>query len=183
MYQSIFKILASIYREAGITCILIGGYAVNSYKVSRHTADVDFLLTKDSFLKIKDRLIELGYSIENEQEVFVQLINKCGLRDLDFMFADSETIEKLIKSSNTTIIASETFIIPSLQNLIALKLHSIKYNPQRELNDLPDIINLIKNNKLDAGSPEIVLLCEKFGPIGIYEKIRYYLEKDNQNEK
>ena len=175
MTVSIFKILATIFREAEIKCILIGGYAVNSYKVTRHTADVDFMITKESFEKIKEKLFQYGYTIFCQQEVFVQLKNSQGFRDLDFMFSEPDTIDKFIESGNTAVIASETFCIPSLHYLIALKLHSIKYNPHRELNDIPDIVNLIKANKIDFNAPEFVKLCEKFGTKEIYNKIVYYL--------
>jgi len=175
MTASIFKILAEIFRQEKISCILIGGYAINAYKVTRHTADIDFMLSKESFNAIMNHLFKLGYSIANQQDVFVQLTNTIGFRDLDFVFADPDTIDMFLKSGNKTSIASEEFIVPSLEHLIALKLHSIKYNAHRELIDLPDIINLIRINKLDYNKPEFRTLCEKFGTIEIYNKIITYL--------
>jgi hypothetical protein len=176
MPKSIFNILATIFRETEIKCILIGGYAVNSYKVSRHTADVDFMITKESFEKIREKLFQYGYTIAHQQDVFVQLVNDRDFRDLDFMFSEPDTIDKFIECGNTTVIASETFFIPSLDYLIALKLHSIKYNPHRELNDIPDIVNLITANQIDYKMPEFKKLCEKFGTNEIFNKIIYHLK-------
>lgn len=180
MTASIFKILATIFRESEIKCILIGGYAVNSYKVTRHTADVDFMITKESFEKIKEKLFQYGYTIVCQQDVFVQLKNSQGLRDLDFIFSEPDTIDKFIESGNTTVIASESFYVPSLQYLIALKLHSIKYNFQRGplyFNDIPDIVNLVKANKVDFNTPEFLKLCEKFGTKEITTKSVTYHKK------
>jgi hypothetical protein len=175
LIKSAFKILGELFKENETKCLLIGGYAVNSYKVSRHTADIDFMITEDSFNKIKEKLFNLGYKVKHQQDVFVQLTNSGGLRDLDFMFSDPLTLDKLVEQCNKTSIAGETFLIPSLENLIALKLHSIKYNPHRELNDLPDIINLIKANNFDYKSQNFSLLCHKFGSKAIYDKIIGYL--------
>lgn len=178
MAASIFKILSSIFKEANISCILIGGYAVNSYKVTRHTADVDFMITKESFEKIKDKLFRVGYSIQHQQDVFVQLVNVQGYRDLDFMFCDQHTFDKFLNTSKDVSIASENFLVPSLEHLIALKLHSIKYNPHRELNDIPDIVNLIKANHLNYNDPDFVKFTEKFGSKEIYFKLLKFLEID-----
>ena len=176
MAPSVFKILAGIFKKYRISLILIGGYAVNSYKVTRHTADIDFLTTQETFNLIEQDLFDIGYTIQHQQDVFIQLINNQGFRDLDFMFTDTATFNKLLDHSNTTVIAGELFLIPSLENLIALKLHSIKYNSQRELHDLPDIINLIRVNNFDYKSSEFRLLCEKFSNVTLYNKIMEYLK-------
>jgi hypothetical protein len=63
-------------------------------------------------------------------------------------------------------------MVPSLSHLIALKLHSIKYNPKLRLTrDLPDIINLIRINELNHKNPDFKELCLKFGTEEIYNKI------------
>jgi predicted nucleotidyltransferase len=173
---SVFKILSDIFKKHNVLCILIGGYAVNSYKVTRHTADIDFLTTQESFNKIKADLFDHGYTLQHQQEVFVQLVNNQGYRDLDFMFTDASTFNKLLEHSRTTLIAGEQFQVPSLENLIALKLHSIKFNPQRELHDLPDIVNLIRTNKVNYESKEFQLLCVKFGNSSLHNKILDYLK-------
>lgn len=44
--MSVFNTLANIFKECKVKSVLIGGYAVNAHKVSRHTVDVDFLITR-----------------------------------------------------------------------------------------------------------------------------------------
>ena len=56
--------------------------------------------------------------------------------------------------------------------LIALKLHSLKYNPKiRENKDIPDIINLVRINKIDSKSKKFRELCLRYGTEKIYHKI------------
>jgi hypothetical protein len=172
-YSKIFNLVSDISKKTGVTCVLIGGFAVNYYKVTRQTVDVDFLITEEDYKEIKAPLEKAGYKEDFIQNVFVRLKgNKSYLMDIDFMFVDKETLSKIIKAGEKINIAGEKFIVPSLKNLIALKLHSIKYNPKiRENKDMPDIINLIRINKLDFKSDEFRELCLKYATEEIYKKI------------
>ncbi|MEK6715698.1 MAG: nucleotidyl transferase AbiEii/AbiGii toxin family protein [Candidatus Omnitrophota bacterium] len=173
-YQHVFQLLSDISKKKNITFVLIGGFAVSHYKYARQTMDVDFLITKDDFEKILPLLEKLDYKIDYNHEVFSRLASKDGLlmMDLDFMFVDAETLAKIVKDSQRADIAGCEFMVPSLENLIALKLHALKYNPKTRLSkDVPDIINLIKINKFDVKSEKFRELCLKFASEEIYRKI------------
>ena len=172
-YPTIFHLLSDVFSKAGAVSVLIGGFAVNYYKVSRQTADVDFLITKDDFEKILNLLQKEEYMQDYTQEVFTRLTTrKPYLMDLDFMFVDKETLEKIIKDAKEINIAGCRFTIPSLEHLIALKLHSIKYNPKiREYKDLSDIIDLIRVNKVKVKNKEFKELCLKYGTEELYRNI------------
>lgn len=172
-YKNIFHLIADISKKTDVSCILIGGFAINYYKVTRQTADVDFLITEEGFKKIAPLLEKAGYKQDFVQEVFVRLkSNQLYLMDIDFMFVDKDTLDKIIKDGKKIGIAGQEFIIPSLNNVIALKLHSLKYNLKlRENKDLPDIISLIRINKLDYKTKEFKKLCFKYGTEEIYHKI------------
>jgi predicted nucleotidyltransferase len=92
--------------------------------------------------------------------------------DLDFMFVDKETLDKIIQEAKEINIAGQKLLVPSLQHLIALKLHAIKYNPKiREYKDLSDIVELIKVNKINARDAEFKSLCLKYGTEELCHKI------------
>lgn len=168
---SIFKTLANIFKQTGVTAVLIGGYAVNAHKVTRHTVDIDFLIFRDDFDKVFRELEPVGYAIAHRQDAFVQLTGK-GLRDIDFMLSDVETAHAMYKSGDQVTIAGEEFVTPNLNNLISLKLHSIRWNPHRELVDLPDIILLLQANDVDIESADIRMLFDKYGTPELYRKAR-----------
>lgn len=172
-YPNIFHLLSDIFSEKNITCVLIGGFAINYYKVTRQTADIDFLITKDNFERILSLLEEKGFKKDYTQEVFARLIGKKAyLMDIDFMFVDKETLDKIIKEGKQVCIADKDFLVPCLNHLIALKLHAIKYNPKiREYKDLADIIELIKVNKLQVKNETFKNLCLKYGTEELYNKI------------
>ncbi len=170
---SIFNTISNIFAKGKVVCVLIGGFALNYYKVSRSTADIDFLITKEDFGKILILLEEKGFKKDYEQEVFARLSGeKPLLMDVDFMFVDKDTLGKIIKEGKTISIAGENFIVPCLNHLIALKLHAIKYNPKiREYRDLADIMELIRINKIDVKDTEFKNLCLKYGTEELYNKI------------
>jgi len=172
-YPNVFQLVAAVCREAGVSCVLVGGFAVNYYKVTRQTADVDFLIAKEDFEKIVPSLKGEGYKMDFAQDVFARLKgNRLYLMDLDFMFVDRKTLIEIIAHGRRISVAGQKLIVPCLNHLIALKLHSIKHNPRmRESKDLPDIINLARINEVNIKSSEFRALCLKYGTGQLYRKI------------
>lgn len=172
-FKSAFTILSEAFSQQNIKAVLIGGFAVNYYKVTRQTADVDFLISEENFNALLPLLEKNLYKISHRQDVFVQLsCTDFHLMDIDFMFVDENTLNEIYDTGVTASIAQNEFIVPSLDHLIALKLHSIKFNQKiREYKDLPDIINLISENSVDVNSADFIELCKKFGTEELYSKI------------
>ena len=171
--RSVFHLISNLTQKEGIPCILIGGFAVNHYKVTRQTADIDFLITKEDFDKISAVLKKAGYKPTSARETFVQMkSSQLSLLDVDFMFVDHETLEKILKQAREIKIAGQKFTVPSLYHLIALKLHSIKHNEKiRFTKDFPDIINLIRINNVNVKDGKFKELCLKYGTEKIYDQI------------
>lgn len=173
-YQNLFHLVSDISKKSGVSLVLIGGFAVNYYKYARQTVDVDFLIKEQDFQKILGLLEAAGYKVDYRQEVFARLTSTQSplLMDIDFMFIDEETFAKIIKNSQKTSIADCEFRVPSLEHLIALKLHAVKYNPKpRSAKDMPDIINLIRINGLDVKNDKFKELCLRYGTEEIYREI------------
>jgi len=173
-YENVFQLISEISQKTGVSFILIGGFAVNYYKYTRQTVDVDFLIEEENFQRILGLLEKAGYKLDYCQQAFARLIptKNSLLMDIDFMFVDEDTFAKIIKDSQKTNIAGCDFRVPSLEHLIALKLHAVRYNPKLRLaKDIPDIINLIRINKVDVKSEKFKELCLKYGTQEIYQKI------------
>ncbi len=171
--RSIFHLISDLTDTQGVSCVLIGGFAINHYRVTRQTADVDFLITKEDFDKIVVMLEKAGYKKTLLQENFIQLqSSRLSLLDVDFMFVDQKTLTKIMNEGEQLKIVGQTFTVPSLDHLIALKLHSIKYNSKIRLTkDLPDIINLVRINEVNIKEKKFKELCLKYGTADIYDKI------------
>lgn len=175
--RSVFHLVSELTQKHDVPSVLIGGFAVNYYQVSRQTADIDFLITREGFDKIIGSLEKAGYKAST-QEVFAQLkSSRAPLMDIDFMFVDDETLAKIRKEGRPIKIAGQNFTVPSLEHLIALKLHAIKHNRKNRLiKDLPDIVSLIRINKMDVKGKKFKKLCLKYGTDEIYQKIMETLQ-------
>ena len=152
---------------------MIGGFAVNYHKFMRQTLDVDFAIVEEDFSKISKALKEAGFKIDFIHDTFVRFkANDYYLADIDFMCVDKETFNKIVKDAKMISIANQKFMIPSLNTLIAMKLHAIKSNRKaREYKDLLDILSLIRANNVNYKSREFKELCLKFGTEELYQKI------------
>ena len=175
-YATIFHLISSITSKMGAACVLIGGFAVGYHKAPRNTADIDFLTTRENFDKILGLLKKEDFRVDYIHEVFARLKNeKEQYMDLDFMFVDEDVLDKIIKDGEKAFIAGYEFIVPSVFHLIALKLHAIKSNKQREYKDLVDIIDLIRNNNIDIKNRDFKELCLKYGTEQLYNRIINHL--------
>lgn len=176
-YAKTFHLVAKASKKSAVPCVLIGGFAINFYKVTRNTLDVDFLTTKDDFEKIKNALIEAGYAENFATDVAIRMRNKAGAVDIDFMIVDEGTRSKIIEDGKMVEIVGEKMFVPSINHLIALKLHAIKHNlKNRMLKDLPDVIKLIKVNNIDFKNNDFKNLCLKYGNEEIYKNMLKFLE-------
>ena len=171
-FAKAFHLVAKASKKSTVPCVLIGGFAINFYKVTRNTLDVDFLITKGDFGKIEDALIKAGYAEYFATDVAIRMSSNKDALDIDFMIVDEDTRSKIVKEGKEVEVVGETLIIPSVNHLIALKLHAIKNNSNRRLwKDLPDIIDLISENKIDSKSNNFKNLCLKYGTEEIYKNI------------
>ena len=170
---TVFDLVAKAAAETGARLILIGGFAVNEYGYARNTQDVDFLATDEDYQKLAGVLSASGYEESAKTKVFAKQTVK-GMDGLpaDFLFVDPETIDRMWRDGRDVTVSGHRFRICSLLHLIALKLHAIKQGSKdRAWKDIPDILNLIRANGMDAGSPDLKSVCQKFGPEGIYHEI------------
>lgn len=172
-YSNVFDLLAEEFKKAKIPFVLIGGFAVNYYKVSRFTGDVDILIDERDFQRVLPLLEQVGYRQVTKQHLFARFKNDdLDFMDLDLMFVDEKTFSGILKEGKEVEIKEIKMIVPSLNHLIALKLHSLKNNPDhREDPDLKDLLRLIQENQMDVTKNDFRELCLQYGTQALYEKI------------
>jgi hypothetical protein len=169
---STFSLLGAIFRAKSITSVLVGGYALCAHKIQRMTFDIDFMITLTDYNIIESDVLKIGYSVFNRSEAFAQLkADKFVLRDIDFLICDPDTVHGLVNAGQKIEIAGEIFVVPSLLHIIAMKIHSVTCNRERELKDFPDIVQLLKLNNIDPESKDIKELFIKYNAMELYEKV------------
>ena len=123
-YATVFDLMADLFKKAGVSGVLVGGFAVNQYCPPRFTGDVDFLVTEAIYDRLLPRLKQLGFREGTRQHLFARFeANATNMLDIDFLFVDPQTFDSIVKDGKKENVLGETFIVASLEHLLALKLH------------------------------------------------------------
>lgn len=182
--KSLFQVVSALFVKHRVRAVLVGGYALIANKVQRMTFDIDFMMTDSDYSRIEKELLEMGYSVMNRQDAFVQLkAGKKGLRDLDFLMSDSNTIENLISEGRKITIAGEPFFVPSPMHLIEMKLHSVANNRNREFKDFPDVVQLIRMNGIDPKETRLRAMFAKYHLMDLHHRVLQAFQDRNLNGK
>ena len=172
-FPEVLPFISEAFQKEMVPFVLVGGFAVNQYKFSRRTIDIDFMTTEEGYEKVRPSLEQKGYKEFRRTRLFVRLREEAvGAIDVDILFVDENTLGGVLKEGKETEILGTRFIVPSLHHLIAMKLHAMKYDQgNRDFRDLRDIAELIKINRVDVTTNDFRNLCLKFGTEKVYQKI------------
>jgi hypothetical protein len=171
--MNIFEMLDRESRQRGLPFLIIGGHAVNAYGYSRFTKDLDILANRDQRAGWLTALGENGLALDHDGGSFLQFSAPTGSKwPLDLMLVNPATFAKLRAGAREHPVGAQTFFIPSLDGLFALKFHVLRQQiPGRGYKDLMDILTLAQCNGIDVRSERMKNLCEQFGSPEIYERV------------
>ena len=169
--ETILDIASRKLPESGIDCILIGGFAVNYYGYTRNTLDVDFMIFTEQLTEVRQIMVKSGFTNVVIEDSVAFFINPSSSLRVDFLSVDKNTIQKLNDNTVNATIYGYELKVPSLKDLISMKIFALSQNlMRRTAKDLPDIVYLTIINNLNLES-DIHLLCDKFGTEEIFDLI------------
>ena len=169
--KTVFEVVVNKLSAAGVPCLLVGGFAVNHYGYSRSTLDIDFMIVSDDRDTVLDAMRQAGFT-NYSKHANVTFSQRPGetLR-VDFLFVDDDTMAQLLSRSERTVVQGKTVSVPSLKDLIAMKLFSLAQNPARRMGkDLPDIVHLTVLNGLDL-EKDIHPLAVRYASEAIFDMV------------
>jgi hypothetical protein len=171
--MGLFQQVSSEGKARDLQFLVIGGLAVNFHGYTRDTADLDLLIERETRGRWLEVLFQLGYTIYQDKEVFIQLSPpKDGAWPLDLMLVREPTFRQIHAAGIKTEIYGAEVLVPTLDHLLALKLHALVHGPaERYLKDYLDVENLILVNRVDLRSEKIRRLFQKHGTMELYERI------------
>ena len=155
--------------------LVIGGQAVRVLGYARQTSDWDFMIAVANADAVKRHIEAQGYKEVFRTPSFMKFQPDDKARgDLDVMTVDEPTFAKMSAGSQEACIDGIAVRVPSVGHLIALKLHAIKNNFFRELQDLTDIVELLRAHPDAVSDDELRATCQRYAPAGFFEKIQYF---------
>jgi hypothetical protein len=174
---------ATIHEEAArrkLRFLVIGGLAVNHYGYSRDTSDLDFFISQSDRAEWMKLLHDFGYVSHNDGGNFIQYNPPAqNAWPVDLMIVQEKTFSTVLIASQDADLFGVKTRVPSLEHLIALKLHVLKNTRMsRFLKDFLDVEYLIRLNRLDIQSKNIRALFDKYGTPDLYDKISRSLAND-----
>jgi hypothetical protein len=170
---SFFATIHEAAAKRGLRVIVIGGLAVNHYGYMRDTGDLDFLVNRDDRAAWMELLKGLGYASFHDGGSFVQFDPPAqNAWPVDLMLVQEKTFAPMFDASQAADLFGTQARVPSLEHLLALKLHALKHTRMsRFLKDFLDVENLIRVNRLDIRAANLRELFDKHGTRDLYEKI------------
>lgn len=139
-------------QDPPLRFLVIGGYAVLVHGHSRFTNDFDMMVRRADSKAWMERIEAAGMRLFARTETFAQFSQSKG-EGLDLMFATDETFEEIWKSSIESSFDGSKARLPSLDHLLALKLHALKHTqPHRTAKDMEDVEVLVQRNDIPLDS-------------------------------
>jgi Uncharacterised nucleotidyltransferase len=167
------KIIKEKSGREGLPFLVMGGLAVSAHGYGRHTADIDLLAQSARREEWKKLMAGAGYQVFQEQGPFTQFSPvEAESWPVDIMFVNEETFAKMNAEGVEAVVQDTQLRIPSVEHLIALKLHALKNtNSRRGLKDLLDVASLVEANHIDLNGEVFKNLCERYGTPKIHAQI------------
>ena len=176
--QSVLRLLAAVAEQKHIPILLVGGYALQAYGVARQTLDLDILVSETHADFVDAALKGGGYAEVARSDIFVRYRHSSILlADVDVLFVDADTAKRMGEKATHYASGETVHLVPALPHLIAMKLHAMRNNPQREPRDFADIIELARANPERLDRDELRSLCGRYGPEGVWGKFEAALWK------
>ena len=171
-FARILRTILEFSRTEGFPLALIGAFGLHAYGLSRATQDLDFAVESAAQDKLIRFLESLGYqTLHRSPGYSSHQHDKVSLGRLDFVYVSGETSRQLFGKAGTTFQVGDIAIpVPRPEHLAAMKVHAIKNDPTRTLQDLADIQYIMGLPGIDEA--EIRSYFEKNGLLNLYERAK-----------
>jgi hypothetical protein len=166
------ELIEACSTQSGLPFLIIGGHAVIAHGYARTTVDLDLLVCqtdREAWLKW---FASVSYKPFHQHDAFAQMQSSNGGIDVDLMFVKPATFAQMAAAAQPFDFSGIQVRVPSLEHVIALKLHVLKQNlPHRVLGDLDDVINLVAANRLNLREDKWREVFNKYGTPKLYAKV------------
>jgi hypothetical protein len=136
------KHLARDLDENGIKYCIIGGLALGIHNYQRSTEDIDALIAKEDFPKIKEKLIGRGYTLRPGAQKNMYMHSGAGKVPVDVLVEGDREASFTLPNPVKIRIKIGGVWYSELSRLIEFKLRADR--PR----DIQDVLQLIKANEL-----------------------------------
>lgn len=150
---------------------LVGAFALHAYGFTRATSDLDFVTASQAQERVIAFLASLGYETLHASAGYSNHVHAdASMGRVDFIYVGAKTARKLWDRPGATLrLGQYDLPVPRAEHLVAMKVHAMKNDPRRALQDMADIRNLLQLDGIDhdevRGYFDAAGLLEKYDEI------------------
>jgi len=171
-FSKVVDTITEYLEGEGISFALAGAFALQAYGLSRATVDLDFVVDAAARERLVGYLESLGYETLHKSVGFSNhLHSDPSLGRVDFIYVSGETSRRIFAGKGGVLRFGERELpVPRPEHLIAMKVHAMKNDPGRSLQEMADIRFLLQRPGVDEN--EVREYFEKAGLGDRYDEIR-----------
>jgi hypothetical protein len=168
-------ILERIRRELdaeGYPFALIGGLGLAALGIARATLDLDLLVPAQAQSILVALMEELGYETLHRSSGYSNHLHPDeAFGRVDFVYVRGDTNTRIFAAARQVEGPGGTAVlVPRPEHLAAMKVHAMKNDPERRLQDLADIDRLMKLPGVDT--EEIRGAFERHGMLRFWHELQ-----------
>lgn len=166
-FSKVIEAIAGFLHREKVRFALAGAFALHAYGLSRATSDVDFVTEASARQRLVNFLESLGYeTLYSSPGYSNHLHAEAEMGRVDLIYVDGETANRLFDGAEMSFrLGGHELSVPRAEHLAAMKVHAMKNDPGRALQEMADILFLIQLEGVDEDE-----IREYFESAGLREK-------------
>jgi hypothetical protein len=171
-FGKVLGTLAAFFERAGFRYAAVGAFAMHAYGLSRATLDLDLATESEAQPALVAFLESLGYETLHRSSGYSNHAHTLpDLGRVDVVYVSGDTSRLLFGGRGTTLdMGGRRVPVPRPEHLAAMKVHAMKNDPSRTLQEMADLQFLLRLPGIDE--EEIRAYFETAGLLERYLEIK-----------
>lgn len=171
-FGKVLDTLAAFFEREGYRYAAIGAFGLHAYGLGRATLDLDLVTEDAAQPRLVSFLESLGYeTLHRSPGYSTHLHPDPDLGRVDLVYVGGETSRLLFGGRGAILrLGGRTVPVPRPEHLAAMKIHAMKSDPSRTLQEMADIQFLLRLPDIDEA--EIRGYFERSGLLDRYLEIK-----------
>lgn len=167
-YGTVLRELIPFFEQEKIRFALAGGFALQALGRTRLTFDLDLIVPADVQERIVGHMEGIGFETLRVSVGYSNHVRE--KQRVDFIYLQSKTAELVLNELKFTE-TSEGMPLPIArpEYLAMMKFLAVKNNPERDRQDLPDLVFLLRLPGINRD--EIREYCAKHGLLDLFNEL------------
>ena len=150
-FVRVFDRVAGHLEARGFPLAVVGGLGLHAYGITRATFDIDLVTDAAAQDGLVPFLEADGYETLHCSAFYSNHLHTDASRGrLDFIYVDPETSERLFAGCRPVLeLGTRRALVPRPEHLVAMKVQAIRNDRTRALQDLADVLALLRLPQAD----------------------------------